>query len=245
MSKVLAPRKYSDELRGKSVFISASFPSEERETEYFRTAKPFEITDATIAAARAIFGAGAELVFGGHPTISPLILSVGRDFIDEFPEERRPFIHIYQSERFKSEIPAETIQFVQEGIGKIYWMPEVQGDQEKSNFQMRIAMLQSGPVAGIFIAGMGGVYKEGVEDSEFHLFRTFCKGRPIYPIGTVGGASQILLERILKHTEPMDWRFPRLRLEDLAEEKVYSVLMKKIALDIIEQFGEKAATSEA
>lgn len=236
MEQRIASRIYSDKLKGHFVFLSASFPASERGAEYYQTARPFEITDATIAATRAIFGASGKLVFGGHPTISPLLLSVGRDFSLDFPEQYWPFIHIYQSRLYENEVPEETLKLEQEGIGRIYWVPAVDRDAEKSLLLMRTKMLKTTqPIAGIFIGGMEGIYDVDVGESEFFLFKAICEGRPIYPIGAPGGASQLLLNRVLKGEERMVWRFKQITLEELSKPSAYAVLMRKIALDIIAQ----------
>lgn len=235
MEQRIASRIYSDKLKGHFVFLSASFPASERGAEYYQTARPFEITGATIAATRAIFGASGKLVFGGHPTISPLILSVGRDFSLDFPEQDWPFIHIYQSQLYKDEVPEETLQLEKEGFGKIHWIPAVDRDTGKSLRLMRTEMLKTKPIAGIFVGGMEGVYSVSAGESEFSLFKAICKGRPIYPIGAPGGASQLLLNRILRKEEPMDWSFKQITLEELSQPPVYAVLMRKVVLDAIAQ----------
>lgn len=235
MEQGIASRIYSNKLKGQVVFLSASFPAKDREAKYYQTARPFEITDATVAAARAIFGAHGKLVFGGHPTITPLILSVGHDFSADFPEQDWPFIHIYQSRLYENEVPEETLQLEREGIGKIYWIPAVNRDMVKSQLLMRTEMLKTKPIAGVFIGGMEGVYSLGNEGSEFYLFKNICRGRPIYPIGAPGGASLLLLNRLLEHEEPMEWSFKRVALEGLLQPSPYAVLMRQVILDIIEQ----------
>lgn len=233
--QVVASRIYSDKLRGKWVFISASFPAPDRAPEYFKGANPFRITDAIIAAARAIFGATGGVLFGGHPTISPLILSVGREFLSDFDEKQRPYVLIFQSELFSEEIPNETRALANEGIGKIEWVPAVPGDREGSLNRLRAAILQRGPVAGIFIGGMEGVYREGDSRSEFYMFRDICKGRPIYPLGTTGGASEILLQKLAEKKERIGWKWSHVKFEDLARPVAFNTTMRKVVEDIIAQ----------
>lgn len=235
MEHAIVPRIVSQSLKGKLIFLSASFPSKQRDPADFRLARPFEITDAILAATRAIFEVTGGLVFGGHPTISPLVLSIGRDFLNEFPKEERPFVHIYQSEFFEGKIPEETLRLKDEGIGEIYMTPAMGNDREENLLEMRRRMLETKPIAGLFIGGMEGVYKAGSDTSEFALFKKFCPGRPIYPIGLTGGASQILLSRILKHEEPLQWRYKLIKTEDLQKPAPFSVLMSKVVSDIIAQ----------
>ncbi len=241
MEQATASRIYTDQLKAHFIFISASFPRADRGADYFWTARPSEITDATLAAARAIFGARGKVVFGGHPTISPLILSVGRDFLLGFPEEDKPFVHIYQSQHFENRVPAETLQLAEEGIAQIHWVPGAGKETEKNLLKMRIEMLtRTRPIAGIFIGGMEGVYREAARESEFSLFKEIRRGHPIYPIGATGGGSQILLNRILTNQEPMVWHFTTLTLKELSQPSADGVLMKKIVSDIIEHLESQA-----
>lgn len=235
MEQVIVSRIYSQALKGNLVFLSASFPSEQGHPDFFKSARPFDITDAVVATARAVFGATGGLVFGGHPTISPLILSVGRDFLDEFPKENRPFVHVCQSGFYEAKIPEETRKLKDEGIGEIYLVPAIDNDREKSLWEMRNRMIGTQPVAGIFIGGMEGVYQAGSDFSEFALFKKLCPGRPIYPVGSAGGASRILLNRILEHEEPLEWRYKQITPEDLRKPTPYSVLMSRVVSDIIAQ----------
>lgn len=236
MSSTIASRMYSRKLQGQTVFLSASFPSHERSIEFFQSARPFDLADATIAAVRAILGAGGKMVSGGHPTISPLILSVGRDFLQDFIERERPFIHIYQAEWFRDSVPEETIQLESEGMGKIHWTSAETKDRGDNLRRMRIAMLsEMKPVAAILVGGMEGVYKKDDFDSEFYLFKKICSNRPIYPVAYPGGASRILLDSLLSKKEQLTWTYKRLSLRDLQTPMAYSDLMMRIVQDIADQ----------
>jgi len=249
---------YTAGLEGSCVFLSASFPYGERANK-FPEANPFEITEAIVALTRAVFGAKGKLVFGGHPTISPLVLAVGRDFAhfcaDQGVDLLLPFIYIYQSEHFRFDIPRETLQLEKEGIGKIIWVKSENTDREQSLRKMRIKMLrEQKPVAGVFVGGMDGVYdnkeyRYNVGEfslftkycDEFHLFTKYCTGKPIYPIGKTGGTSQTLLNYLLEHPHAMEsWKYFVLKPEELTQHTPYSVLTKKIVLDIIENKQQKA-----
>ncbi len=60
------------------VFLSASFPSGAR-GEGFRPYDPADIADAVTALVRSLFNAGVPVAFGGHPTITPLVLFVAAE----------------------------------------------------------------------------------------------------------------------------------------------------------------------
>ena len=56
----------------KKIFLSASIPLADRDPKYFDTADNTAIRDAVIALARIVLPK-AELVWGGHLSITPLI----------------------------------------------------------------------------------------------------------------------------------------------------------------------------
>jgi hypothetical protein len=99
------------------------------------------------------------LVFGAHPTISPLVLSVAAEL------ERRDVIEIFQSRFYQDRIPAETMELVERGFGVLHWTDVVPGKNPKDDGPsldlMREAMLGGEALAaGIFIGGMEGIFLE-------------------------------------------------------------------------------------
>lgn len=194
---------YPNELENKVIFLSASLPQPNRNEKYFKTANPLEITDAVIAVARAVFSRKGKIVFGGHPTISPLILSVGNEFLRFFEEDYLPFVYIYQPNFLKLEVSKYTKELAKEGIGEIRWVESVNDDSERSLSIMRERMLsEMKPIAAIFIGGMDGI------EEEFDMFVKMYPKNPVYPIGSVGGASKILLEeKIIQPMKRRKWSF--------------------------------------
>jgi len=69
-----------NKLDGSSIFLSASIPSPDRDEKYYINTNPLDITDAVVAISKIIFREGGKIIYGGHPTISPLILSVAKIF---------------------------------------------------------------------------------------------------------------------------------------------------------------------
>ena len=76
MSLKFSSTSESEQLRDVTVFLGGSIPDPGRWEGHFDAR---EITDATVAAARAILYAGGTLVTGAHPTIAPLILYVAAE----------------------------------------------------------------------------------------------------------------------------------------------------------------------
>src|ERR1700741_86045 len=110
------------QLKSAAVFLGASIPDPVRWPGEF---DPGEITDAVVAAARAVLSAGGTLVSGAHPTITPLLLHVAA----EFPaREDEPPVLVYQSALFESVLPAAARRFETDGVGELRMTPAVPGD---------------------------------------------------------------------------------------------------------------------
>jgi SLOG cluster3 family len=203
-------------LAGVSVFLAASIPDPER---WSGTFDPREITDAVVAAARAVLSAGAALVTGAHPTITPLLLYVA----SEFPvQESVPRVLVYQSALFESVLPRETRRFAEDGTGELRMTEAVPGDRVEPGSRaaslrvMREAMFtQTRPAAGIFIGGM-----EGVTD-ELHLLRELMPQAVLYPLARPGGEAAQLLE----------FAPPEVR-QLLADSAVYPTVFRKVVADL-------------
>ncbi len=104
-------------LEERFVFLSASIPDPRRWVGEYDV---FEITDAVVAAVRAVFTASGRLVCAVHPTIAPLLLNVGSAFPLE--EREKPLVLIYQSRFFEEAIVPETKQLeLRPGLGLIRW----------------------------------------------------------------------------------------------------------------------------
>lgn len=204
-------------LRGSLVFLSAGIPDPARWSGPFDS---LAITDAVVAAARAILTSGGGLVSAAHPTIAPLILYVAR----EFPSlrEQEPSILVYQSRLFSDVLPKETYQLAEGGLAELRWT-EASAEEEpepgrwhQSLLTLRKTMLQeAGPVAAILVGGMEGIAEE------FEIFRQLYLERPIYAIGQPGGAASSLVQ-----AGPPDLA------EDLANSTAYSTLLRRVIEDI-------------
>src|SRR5436305_1538123 len=115
--------------------------------------------------ARMILASNGRLVFGGHPTITPLVLHVAGD------GGYRERVDVYQSEWFRRELPPETLRLQELGFGRIHWTP-AEKTREDSLLKMRVHMLsKSQPIGAIFIGGMEGIH------AEWDLFATLMPGK--------------------------------------------------------------------
>nr|WP_314369717.1 hypothetical protein [uncultured Acinetobacter sp.] len=160
----------------KKIFLSASIPLVDRDPKYFDTADNTAIRDAVIALARIVLPK-AELVWGGHPSITPLIKLV----LEKQELRVDEHVTLYQSNFFAKFFPPEN-----ECVEKIIRTDALK-DRATSLELMRNKMIvENDFCAGIFIGGM-----EGVED-EYKLFRETHPYVPVFPIASTGAASKIL-----------------------------------------------------
>lgn len=188
-------------------FLSASIPDPRREPLYYETADVTAIREAVTAVTTVALKRG-ELVFGGHPAISPLVLIIA-SMLDATDKVR-----IFQSEYFRDVIPPESAAF-----RGLVWTPRVGGDRQASLLEMRRSMIAAdGFAAAFFIGGM-----EGVEE-EFALFRERWPDVPAFPIASTGAAARRLLHQ---------WgaSLPFLSgeaVEQLRDDLVYAALIERL-----------------
>lgn len=186
----------SPTLKGKTVFLSASFPSSEGfpwEQEYFNSVNPGLVMQGVKAVLRAVFLRQGSVVFGGHPTITPFVLRVSKGFQESFATngDGSPFqfVHIYQSRYFKDAYTEEAKELEKQEYVGFHEVPAIDEDLEKSVLQMRKVMFKElAPSFAVFIGGREGIIKE------FDLFHEDNPDAKLYPLGVPGGAAGSLLE---------------------------------------------------
>ena len=203
-----------DELFSRpSVFMSASVADPARGNEYRSPLQPAHlIRDAVIQLGHFVFARGWNLVFGGHPTISPMVLAVARNRLTG----NEKLVVAFQSLVFKNVIPAETVQLWEHG--SLLLTPQL-ADEPSSLAEMRRLMVTVPDLrAAIFIGGMKGVREES---EAFDLHNPAC---PRFALGSTGSAAADLLNR-----EPNAHcgDNPGL-LETLRDNRAYAVVMRRI-----------------
>jgi len=156
------------------IFLSASVPLPSRNAVYFDTADVIAIRDAVRALTMVVTEQKIQLVFGGHPAISPMI----RLQISQTGAPVGERVIMYQSRYFERVFPDDNAAF--EHVEMIDAVP---GDREASLASMRAAMLGQEFRLGIFIGGM-----EGVEE-EYAIFRRLHPDVPAYPVASTGAAA--------------------------------------------------------
>ncbi len=236
------------DLQGRILFLSASFPSFKRCPEYRATTDLAEVSNAVVALAKAVFHANGSLVFGGHPTITPLLLSVAKELLvatnpvpppnaDPTPVlPPEPRVIAYQSSVFDGHAPSDIQKLtrLENGLGLVVRIPAepgenpqfhedgslIRGSVENSLRTMRTRMIQdTQPAAAVYVGGMEGIDQEHRLAQELRIPRH-------YVIAAPGGAAREL------HPLAPPGASPTL-LADLQTSRHYPRLAARIVADIV------------
>lgn len=166
--------------RALNLFLSASVPVAGRaDGKYLATADIIAIRDAVIALASVALPQ-YHLIWGGHPSITPLIANVLR----HSNKEVNASVTVYQSGFFVKEFPEEN-----KDVEHIVITDDL-GDRNKSLEQMRKQMIECNDyAAAVFIGGMNGV------EDEFEMFTKSHPEAKVLPVASTGAAAQVLYEK--------------------------------------------------
>ncbi len=162
------------------IFLSASIPYEERDRKFYDTADIIAIRDAVRALATVVIPK-AQLIWGGHPAITPLI----RFVLEKMDVGLKEHVTLYQSNFFRDFFPKDNFAFEHIEVTR------TNDDQASSLSLMRNEMIgENNFQAGIFIGGMEGVILE------YNLFREFHPNALIFPIASTGAAAKIIYDEM-------------------------------------------------
>lgn len=168
------------------IFLSASIPSPDIHSPYFQTADLVAIRDAVRALARVVLPK-CPLVFGGHPTVTPLL----RYVMYKLPDAANRNILLYQSAFFQDGFLEDNQHF-----GNVVTVAS-NTNRKFSLLDMRERMIKSHSfAAGVFIGGMGGV------EEEYTLFKTHHPNAGILPIASTGAAARRIFHGIGPKPDP-------------------------------------------
>lgn len=165
---------------GSRVFLPSSVPLPSRNPLYFDTVDIIAIRDAVRALTMVVVEQQLQLIFGGHPAITPMI----RLQIAQTGTPVGDRVVMFQSRYFEREFPQDNAAFEH-----VELVDAVPNDRQASLQRMREAMLAEPFRVGIFIGGM-----EGVEE-EYDLFRRLQPSIPAFPIASTGAAAALLFAR--------------------------------------------------
>lgn len=158
----------------KNIFLSASIPLKERNPMYYDTADVIAIRDCISSLAKVVLPE-CRLIWGGHPSITPLISSV----LESLDVDIAEHVYLYQSKYFRKIFPVENEKFSESLV-----VTDDIGSLDKSLALMREKMIvENDFIAGIFVGGM-----EGVRD-EFELFTQSHPKAMVFPMASTGAAA--------------------------------------------------------
>lgn len=160
------------------VFLSASIPYPDRDKKFYDTADIVSIRDSVRALATVVIPK-AHLIWGGHPSITPLI----RFVLDKMNIELNKHVTLYQSLFFEGYFPPDNFAF--ENIV----LTEKRNNRDESLDLMRSKLINENDFkVGIFIGGMEGI------NYEYLMFKERHPNALILPIASTGAAAKILYE---------------------------------------------------
>lgn len=158
----------------KSIFLSASVPTYGR--EFFDSCHPYQIQIAVRSLLLLALGR-QRLVFGGHPSITPMVYAAGKSFGLNTIE----CATIYQSAFFEDKFPLEN-----QGFADIRVVTKEKTLRD-SILSMRRRMLEDNEFeVGIFIGGMKGII------DEYEMFREKAPEAKVIAVRAGGGAAATL-----------------------------------------------------
>lgn len=159
-----------------AIFLSASIPIKGRGS-FYENSDPFLIHTAVREFVTAVLGRHL-IVWGGHPSITPMIWAVCEDLGVDYSEA----CVLYQSRYFEEDFPEENAKF-----NNIYYVDAIENNLELSLLNMRIEMLSRADIdTAVFIGGMEGIF------SEYDLFKEYHPDGHILTIDSPGGAASQL-----------------------------------------------------
>jgi hypothetical protein len=201
----------------KNIFLSASVPLPERDHKYIETADIIAIRDSVIALATAVLP-HHRIIWGGHPSITPLIYYV----MDKLDLNIQEHVTIYQSKLFEKFFPEDNNKFK-----NIILTDIVDNDRDKSLLYMRQRMLDDSEFsAAVFIGGMEGIdgNKEKGIEGEYKMFIDRFPNALILPIASTGAAAKIIYDELI----PEEFKNER-----LVKDYGYMSLFQKLLIDKI------------
>jgi hypothetical protein len=164
----------------KKIFLSASIPHSDSPVRYSLSADVISIRDSVRALATVALSK-SRIVWGGHPSITPLIRVVA----ESLNVKGSSRIKLFQSAWFDGRLPDDNRAF------ESYQTTPRGVDEEDSIKIMRQQMLSSEIFdAGVFIGGMHGV------ELEADMFRELHPQAIMLPVATTGGAARLIFDRL-------------------------------------------------
>lgn len=171
-------------LGGRRVFLSAAMPSDAEEVELARTT----LSKFVVGLTQALVDLGAVLVFGGHPSVTPLV----HQALAHLNGPHAGHVELHLGRYWRGDGLTLPVK-VREGpvYQHVVWHGDG-ADPAADVSAMRDGMISANLDAGVFVGGKTTGYlgsKPGVID-EFERFEALGAGRASFVLGLAGGAAR-------------------------------------------------------
>lgn len=176
-------------LSGKRIFLSAAMPSDADETLLAkRTLSPF-----IVCLIQALVQLGATAVFGGHPSVTPLV----HEAIDDLIVNTSGAIELHQARRWQASVQLKADVRNGPVFADARWHGHAHEDIAANISALRDGMITATLDAAVFVGGKTEGFKgprPGIVD-EHDRFALVCPTKPAFILGLAGGAARRLLPR--------------------------------------------------
>jgi hypothetical protein len=170
-----------------SIFLSASVPSSD--SEYYKGCSPVLIQAALRAFLFSVVGR-KHLVFGGHPSISPLILAV----CEELGIKNKNAVTIFQSKYFEASFPTESLRFA-----NLVLTPAAETVEKSLSIMRKQIFTDFDYDSAVFIGGKKGITQE------YRLFRRMHPYAIALALHSPGGAASMIGGAVVEDDELLDY----------------------------------------
>ncbi len=169
----------------KNIFLSASIPLPERHPKYYDTADIIAIRDAVIALVSVVLP-HHRLIWGGHPSITPLINYV----MDKLDLNIQKHVKLYQSLWFEDKFLEDNNKF-----DNIVFTEKLDDNPSSIRLMRERIFSENEFAAAVFIGGMNGI------EDEYKMFIEYHSNAIIIPLASTGAASKLLYENMIERNE--------------------------------------------
>jgi hypothetical protein len=213
-------------LQDHTVFLSASVPVRPGFPRVSDAA--VEIEEAVISFGRAVLREAGTVVFGAHPSISPLVASVASEYLSPrvktvappevesigTPKRFGPGVVIYQSHAYDGYVPDKTWDMYHLGYADLIWCGAKNGEQfdpknrklqcpQSLRFMRQQMFGKESPSVMVAMGGMDGVFEEAELFMKDRRRRGISeKTSPIYLMESTGGAAGLMAGEALDSGSP-------------------------------------------
>jgi hypothetical protein len=208
------------------VLLSASLPEELRETH-----RALDLQQLLVALVRGLLSGGGRLVFGGHPSVTPLIHRVASQ-----AGFAAPSIELYQLARFRETAPEE----IYAPTFSLHWVDA----EDLSKMRDEMAVRSE---AAVFVGGKTSAFsgpRPGIRD-EYDRFLSVHPDGPAYLLGLLDGEALRLIgeQEDARRREPNGLSASELRL--LHHTADVNLAVSLVLADLRRVFGAGASRAPA